>query len=180
LRPKAGHFFDCGTAQFVIGPVDRPLGMLASLMQRWDAADAHFEAALLAAKNMEHRPAVADTTLQYARSLVARNQWADRSRAREMAEFAEAEARAMGYVPLLAQAGQLLDSMGRGGYPAGLSEREVEVLRLVARGLSNREIADELVVSPATVATHIRHILDKTGSSRRAQAVAFAVGHDLT
>ncbi len=180
LLGKEGHFFDCGTAQFVVGPVGRPLGMLASLLQRWDAADAHFEAALRAAKDMEHRPAVADTTLQYARSLVARNQWADRSRAREMAEFAEAEARAMGYVPLLAQAGELLDSMGRGGYAAGLSEREVEVLRLVARGLSNREIADELVVSPATVATHIRHILDKTGSGNRAQAVAFAVRHGLT
>ena len=175
-----GLMFDCGVLQFVVGPVGRPLGMLASLLQRWEAADAHFEAAIRAAKDMEHRPAVADTTFQHARSLVARNQWSERGRAREMAEFAEAEAREMGYVPLLRQTGLLLDGMGRGGYPAGLSEREVDVLRLAARGLTTREIADELVLSQPTVATHLRHIFDKTGSANRAQAVAFASRHGLT
>lgn len=172
--------FDCGSPAFVLGPVGRPLGMLASLLQRWDAADAHFEAGIRAAELMRHRPAIADTTFEYARSLVARSQWSDRSRARDMAEFAEAEAQSMGYRRLELDAANLLESMGRGGYPAGLSDREVEVLRLAARGLSNREIAEELVVSPATVATHVRHIFEKTGSANRAQAVAFAVRHDLT
>lgn len=180
LAPAEEMMFDCGSPAFIHGPVGRPLGMLASLLQRWDAADAHFESATRAAEKMQHRAAVADTTFEHARSLVARSQWGHRGRARDMAEFAEAEARFMGYARLERDAAGLLESMGRGAYPAGLSEREVNVLRLVARGLSNREIADELVVSPATVATHVRHIFEKTASANRAQAVAFAVRHYLT
>ncbi|MGN6361854.1 MAG: response regulator transcription factor, partial [Thermomicrobiales bacterium] len=63
--------------------------------------------------------------------------------------------------------------------PAGLSAREVEVLRLVAAGRSNREIAAALFLSERTVHAHLRHILAKTGSDNRAAAVAFALRHRL-
>ncbi len=52
--------------------------------------------------------------------------------------------------------------------PAGLTQREVEVLRLLARGLSNKEIAERLVISPKTVGNHVEHIYGKIGSSNRA------------
>jgi DNA-binding NarL/FixJ family response regulator len=69
--------------------------------------------------------------------------------------------------------------LGRGGLPAGLTARELEVLRLVARGRSNREIADELYLSVKTVARHLSNIFCKVGVSSRTAATAFAYEHDL-
>jgi ATP/maltotriose-dependent transcriptional regulator MalT len=63
--------------------------------------------------------------------------------------------------------------------PAGLSEREVEVLRLAVRGLSNRQIGEALYLSPKTVGHHIQHIYGKIGVSTRVGATLFALGHDL-
>lgn len=65
------------------------------------------------------------------------------------------------------------------GYPAGLTAREVEVLRMVAKGLTNAQIAKALVLSEKTVATHLTHIFNKTNTENRAAAVAFAMRHGL-
>lgn len=62
---------------------------------------------------------------------------------------------------------------------APLSERELEVLRLVARGKTNRQIAEELVISERTVINHLSHILIKTGAENRAAATAYALRHGL-
>ena len=67
----------------------------------------------------------------------------------------------------------------RHGGPAGLTQREVEVLRLLARGLSNKEIAERLVISPKTVANHVEHIYAKIDASTRAAAGLFAMRHGL-
>jgi HD-GYP domain-containing protein (c-di-GMP phosphodiesterase class II) len=63
--------------------------------------------------------------------------------------------------------------------PAGLTTREVEVLRLLARGLSNKEMAERLVISPKTIANHVEHIYAKIGVSTRARASLFAMQHGL-
>jgi HD-GYP domain-containing protein (c-di-GMP phosphodiesterase class II) len=63
--------------------------------------------------------------------------------------------------------------------PGGLTRREVEVLRLLARGLSNKEIARRLVISPKTVANHVEHIYAKIDASTRAAAGLFAMRNGL-
>jgi HD-GYP domain-containing protein (c-di-GMP phosphodiesterase class II) len=62
---------------------------------------------------------------------------------------------------------------------AGLTAREVEVLILLARGLSNRQIAERLVITPKTAGNHVEHIYAKIGASSRAAAAMFAVQHGL-
>lgn len=79
---------------------------------------------------------------------------------------------------LLAAAGHASASQ-RPSRPAGLSGREVEVLTLLARGLTNREIAEQLVIAPATVDHHIRHIYTKIGCSTRIAATLFAMEQQL-
>ncbi|MGZ4531459.1 MAG: response regulator transcription factor [Mycobacteriaceae bacterium] len=74
--------------------------------------------------------------------------------------------------------GRTDDMSGRTG-PGGLTARESEVLRLISRGLSNTEIARALVLSNATVKTHINHIFAKTGVRDRGQAVRYAYEHGL-
>ncbi|HEX6552928.1 MAG TPA: LuxR C-terminal-related transcriptional regulator [Ktedonobacteraceae bacterium] len=65
------------------------------------------------------------------------------------------------------------------GYPAGLTEREVQVLRLVAQGLTNTQIAERLVLSHHTVNNHVRSILSKLDVASRSGATRFAIEHKL-
>ena len=78
---------------------------------------------------------------------------------------------------VLAAAGHRVPA--RRAWPGGLTAREVEVLGLLARGHSNREIAEALVVSPKTAANHIEHIYSKLGISTRAAATLYATQHGL-
>ena len=64
--------------------------------------------------------------------------------------------------------------------PDDLTPREVEVLTLIAEGLTNTEIAERLVVSAATVKSHVNHIFSKIGARDRAQAVVYAYANGLT
>ncbi len=78
---------------------------------------------------------------------------------------------------VLAAAGHRVPRRREG--PAGLTRREVEVLTLVARGLSNKDVAARLVISPKTVANHVDHIYAKIDASNRAAASLFAMQHGL-
>jgi ATP/maltotriose-dependent transcriptional regulator MalT len=85
---------------------------------------------------------------------------------------------------LFDQVGARLDAAlvlgaGRPALPAGLTEREVEVLQLVATGATNNEVADRLHLSAKTVSRHLSNIFTKIGVTSRAAATAFAFEHDL-
>ena len=67
----------------------------------------------------------------------------------------------------------------RQGHPAGLTDREVEVLRLIAKGQTNKEIAKALVITEKTAGHHVQHIYAKAGVSTRVGAAMFAMRHDL-
>jgi DNA-binding NarL/FixJ family response regulator len=67
----------------------------------------------------------------------------------------------------------------RRAWPAGLSDREVDVLRLISLGQSNREVAQKLFISPKTVGRHIENIYGKIGVGTRPAATLFAMQHHL-
>ena len=69
---------------------------------------------------------------------------------------------------------------GPAACPDSLSRREVEVLRLLAEGLSNEQVGGSLFISPYTVANHIQRILEKTGTANRTEAAVYAVRRGLT
>ena len=82
---------------------------------------------------------------------------------------------------VLEAAGHLVqrDPAQRATLPAGLTPREAEVLQLAARGLTTKEIAEQLFISPKTADHHIQHTYAKIGVSTRAAAALWAMQHDL-
>jgi DNA-binding NarL/FixJ family response regulator len=182
-----------------LGSVERYLGLLAGTMARaaadrgaaapagWDEAQAHFEAALAFNANMGARPFVAQTQHDYAAMLVARGRPGDRTRAQELLAQALVTARDLGMSGLEAQALAAREQCDRAvlstdhpaRYPDGLSAREVEVLRLVAAGKTNREIAAALVLSVLTVQNHLAHIYAKIDARSRTDATAYAFHRGL-
>ena len=86
--------------------------------------------------------------------------------------------RRLGAAPALARVETLLATRSAPA-SSGLSSRELEVLRLLATGKTNRAIADELVLAVRTVDRHVSNIFTKLGVSSRAAATAYAYEHDL-
>jgi len=93
-------------------------------------------------------------------------------------DAAKATFEALGAIPDAAADAAL--APGADQRPGGLTTRELEALALVARGSTNRQIADELVISEKTVASHVGHTLTKLGLSSRSAATAYAFEHGLT
>jgi DNA-binding NarL/FixJ family response regulator len=103
----------------------------------------------------------------------------DRDRAAALLGEAATLAEQIGMRSLLARIEALGAAAPETVLPAGLSSREAQILGLVARGLSNREIGKELFISEHTAANHIRSILRKTGCSNRTEAASYAHRHGL-
>jgi DNA-binding CsgD family transcriptional regulator len=174
---------------FVMMVVDRVLGLLAQAMGNLEKASEHFEDALTFCHKAGYRPELAWTCHDYAETLHRRGSSGDQAEALSLLEESLSLSQELGMRRLvervLALREQIVSHPRRGDsriapiYPDGLTQREVEVLRLIAWGKSNRDIAEELVLSLTTVAHHVTSILNKTNAANRTEAAAYASRHGL-
>ncbi len=187
LMPYAGQNLVYGGAWHVAGSASHFLGLLATTLERWNEAVRQFEDALTMHGHLEAAPLVAHTQVAYATMLLQRNGAGDREHAFALAEAALDTASQLGMVHLANQATALRATLAaRRASEAvmaiertGLTERELDVLRLVAAGQSNPQIAEALFISRATVRTHVSNILAKLDVRSRAEAVDSAHRHGL-
>jgi DNA-binding CsgD family transcriptional regulator len=170
LEPLAGTNVMIGHLVACYGAADRYLGMLAAVLGEPGRAEEHFEQAIEQNRRMGASTWVAHTAYEYGRFLLGR-------RARDHAQTLLGEAAGLGerigMEGLLGKI-RLLGVSTSDVLPSGLSPREAQILKLVARGLSNREIGQELTISEHTAANHIRNILRKTDCANRTEAASYA------
>jgi DNA-binding CsgD family transcriptional regulator len=173
LAPFAGSNVMVGHLVSCYGSADRYLGMLAAILGEPERATEHFERAMEENRRMGAATWLAHTAYEYGRFLLGRGR-AGRERAGQLVGEAAGLADRIGLEGLLGKIRALGVRAPDGGLPDGLSPREGQILELVARGLSNREIGEELTISEHTAANHIRSILRKTGCVNRTEAASYA------
>jgi DNA-binding CsgD family transcriptional regulator len=179
LSPYAGRNIVLGSGIACCGSADRYLGLLCATMARWPEAQRHFQQALAMNGRIGARVALAHTRHDYGVMLLTRGAAGDRERALALLRESLESAREIGMRALEERAARRLGELSGAGAPDDLTAREAEVLRLMAIGRSNADIAMALSISLNTVATHVRNILAKTGSANRTEAAAYAMRHGL-
>jgi DNA-binding CsgD family transcriptional regulator/tetratricopeptide (TPR) repeat protein len=178
LAPHAGTNVMIGHLVACYGSADRHLGMLAATLGEWERAETHFARAMELNRRMRARTWVAHTAYEYGRLLLDRGP-GRRPEAEALLAEAAAIAEEVGMPALRARVRARTPGGPRPAARDGLSSREVEILALVARGLSNREIGRTLHISEHTAANHMRSILRKTGCANRTEAASYAHRHGL-
>jgi DNA-binding CsgD family transcriptional regulator/tetratricopeptide (TPR) repeat protein len=161
----------------------RALGLASSVAGHLDEAVSRLDIAMQVAAGLGARPERGRACIDLARVLMRRSGKADRERAAELVAEAGRVFQELGMHPFVDQAAavalEVQTSLPRvekppSRFPDRLSIREVEVLQLVARGRSNQQIADELILSAKTIARHVSNIFDKIGVQNRSAATAYA------
>jgi len=178
LEPLAGANVMIGHLVCCYGAADRYLGMLAGTMGDPERAEEHFRRAMELNRRMRAATWLAHTAYEFARFLLGART-GEREEAAELLGQAGTLAERIGRPTLLARVRALDPSSGVATLPDGLSPREVQILGLVVRGLSNREIGSTLSISEHTAANHMRSILRKTGCANRTEAASYAHRHGL-
>jgi DNA-binding CsgD family transcriptional regulator/tetratricopeptide (TPR) repeat protein len=157
---------------------DRILALLAATMDNPEMASRHFEEAIAFSGKAGFRVEQAWAHHDYAAFQLDQGGRIDRTAILELVNKGLEITEILSMEPLQKRLADLRDSVrasgGRRAYPDGLTQREVEVLRLIATGNSNRDIADELIIIENTAAKHVANILGKTGAANRAEAATYA------
>jgi DNA-binding CsgD family transcriptional regulator/tetratricopeptide (TPR) repeat protein len=176
LRPFVARYagMNVVAGQFIalFGSADRYLGRIAALLGDQAAAGRHFTVAAEMDERMGSTVHLSETRAHHALFAASRG---DAVRASALATSARQLAAPIGQQRVLT----LLESLDTSPNPDELSDREVAVVRLLAEGLSNREIGRRLYISGNTAANHVRSILTKTGAANRTQAAMYAVDYGL-
>ena len=182
LEPYPEFIIYCSYVFYCGGSVAHYLGLLADCLGEWQKADVHFEQALEQHQAMGLYPLTAHTQHTWARMLLNRDEADDRVRANELLDQASETADRLGMIRLQRLIAEAREEFGSGddeAYPFDLSQREVEVLRLVVEGMTDGEIAEELYLSPRTISTYLSSIYNKLGVNSRAAAAAITVRSGL-
>ena len=161
------------------------MGLLSQTMGNSGQAQTHFEDALAFCRKADYRPELAWTCCDYADMLIESDAEGDQTKAIALLDESLAVSTELGMRPLMERVTERLERIQEQPspapvLPAGLSQREVEVLRLISAGKTDREIAEELFISFRTVGNHVRNILNKTGTANRTEAATFAAHQGLT
>jgi DNA-binding CsgD family transcriptional regulator len=171
---RGQHAANGAGAGVYMGPVELQLGLAAAALGRLDAAVEDLQAAASICDANGARGYAVQARVELAAALTRRQAPGDLDRARAVLDAAAGEAERLGMVPFTERIGQLrarLPAAAAAGSP--LSPRELEVARLVARGLTNKQIGERLYVSERTAENHVQHILVKLGFSNRSQIAAW-------
>jgi DNA-binding CsgD family transcriptional regulator len=160
-----------------MGPVELPLGQAAAALGHLDPAVEDLRTAASICDTNGARGYAVQARVELAAALTRRLAPGDRDEALAALAAAASEAGQLGMVPFTEWVGQLkaqLSVASAGDSP--LSPRELEVARLIARGLTNKQIGQTLYVSARTAENHVQHILTKLGLRNRSQIAAWAGG----
>jgi DNA-binding CsgD family transcriptional regulator len=179
LRPYGRQTANHPTA-VCFGATELYLAMLASTANWPDLAREHFHQALSLNRAMRAWPFLARTLFRYGAFLVTRQAEAERRLGLQQLREAEQLASRLRMTRLVVDIDALLHTRDDGvTFPDDLTAREVEVLRLLAIGRTNKDVSLVLAISLNTVATHVRNILNKTQCANRTEAATYAIRHGL-
>ena len=174
LLPYADLFVCSGAGLTMIdGSARRYLGLTATALGRLDEAVRHLREAVAVNEREGLAACAALATGDLARVLVRRARTGDRSEAAALAVSAAASAERLGMLPLLRDARSLTAALDGSSSAGPLTRREREIAGLIARGLTNRQIAAALHISERTAENHVQHILAKLGLHTRTQIAAW-------
>jgi DNA-binding CsgD family transcriptional regulator len=183
LQPWQGRNVVIGGGTGFWGSSGRYLGQLAGVLSNWQAAERHFADAFAMNVKVGARLQLAHTHHDFARMLLARGWPGDDKIATGHLETAARLADELGLVALAEKVAACREGLTPSAAspigPDNLTGRELEVLRLLAIGRSNSDIALALGISQSTVASHVHKILSKTGCDNRTEAAAYAARNGL-
>jgi DNA-binding CsgD family transcriptional regulator len=158
---------------------DALLGRLCVVIDNLDGAVRHYERGAAFSRRAGYLPDLAWTLADFAEAIAHCDATGDRERAAQLLDESLSLCQELGMNPLKKRVLAARQALAGGVHrrradPDGLTRREIEILRLVARGYTNAEIAERLTVSTLTVAKHVHNLLDKTGMANRAEVTAWA------